>query len=279
MTNKKPIIGIIGGAGPDATIDLQLELSRAMKEYLGAITDQEHIRVITDNYTDMPDRSTALEAKGISPLSHMISSAKRLEQLGCDIILYPCNTAHAYLKDIQKSVDTPILDMIYLTCKSIKDDLSYSDKVGMLCTDMTKKLNLYSDDKINFLYPNKENQELVMQAIFAAKAGQIFSAISDPRIINKIRSYLLSINALNPSSPCFKTSATAMLKSAIENLIEHGARKIILGCTEIPLCISDKEIEEQYGVIVYNPTRILAQAAVVALKTQLQPKVNYSEAS
>ena len=76
-----------------------------MKKYLSAVTDQDHIRVITDNFTSMPDRSFALEANGRSPLGHMITSAKCLERLGCDILLYPCNTAHAYLNDIQASIN------------------------------------------------------------------------------------------------------------------------------------------------------------------------------
>ena len=107
-TKKKPVIGVIGGAGPDAAIDFQAQLYKEMKKQLIAVSDQDHYRVIVDNYTSMPDRSLALLKQGPSPLPDMIKSATGLEKLGCNFITYPCNTAHAYLPQIANAIKIPI---------------------------------------------------------------------------------------------------------------------------------------------------------------------------
>jgi aspartate racemase len=269
MSKKETIIGIIGGAGPDATIDLQIELSRAMKKILGATSDQEHIRVITDNYTNMPDRSTALMANGACPLKNMISSIKNLTKLGCDVVLHPCNTAHAYLAELQANTSVRILDMIKITCMKVKSIIKTDEKVGVLCTDMTRNLELYKYNSIQFYYPDKNTQEEIMQSIFAAKAGYTKTCITDKNVKEKITKYLKSINAIGQENNCFIISAEKMLINAIIKFKENGINNVILGCTELPLCLDIPKLEKNLDIKIYNPTRILAEEAVMMAASTL----------
>ena len=99
------IIGILGGMGPEATIDLFTKIVKSTK----AKKDQDHLRILIDNNPKIPDRTLAIQKKGPSPLPRLIQSAKTLEKAGADFIIIPCVTAHYYVDRLQKRVNIPIL--------------------------------------------------------------------------------------------------------------------------------------------------------------------------
>lgn len=252
--NTKPIIGVIGGAGPDATIDFQAELSKQMKLKLNAICDQDHYRVIVDNYTTMPDRSLSLRGNAASPIQNMQEAALTLEKLGCNLLAYPCNTAHAFLPAIEQVLNIPIIDMLAATVAHIKLQ-PRTNKIGILCTNMTRNLNLYKDleECTEICYPQEIYQAKVMQAIFAAKAGYTQSPVTRPDNQAKIMQYLEQESNLPYSINDLRLSPKDLFEDAIENLLHQGATAILLGCTEIPLCLKESYI---------NPTKILAEAVI-----------------
>ena len=83
-------IGIIGGMGPAATADLMMKII----SMTAADSDQDHIPMIIDNNTRIPDRTAAILSGGADPVPEMTASAKRLETAGADFIIIGCNTAH-----------------------------------------------------------------------------------------------------------------------------------------------------------------------------------------
>ena len=262
LTNtKQPIIGIIGGAGPDATIDLQIELSKQMKIKLNAISDQDHYRVIVDNYTTMPDRSLSLSKNASSPIKHMQETALTLEKMGCNLLAYPCNTAHAFLPEIQKVLSIPLIDMLAETTNYIKLQPRIN-KIGILCTNMTRNLNLYKELQegleIATCYPEEDHQAQVMQAIFAVKAGYTTRPIKKLAHQTKITQYLQQESSLPYNIDSFKSSPKELFEAAAQSLVvQQGADAILLGCTEIPLCLT-----EFHTTQVINPTQILAAAII-----------------
>ena len=86
-------IGIIGGMGPLATCDLMEKII----DYTDAASDQEHIHVLVDSNTNIPDRTEAILHGGENPVPEMVKSAWKLESMGADILIMPCNTAHYLL--------------------------------------------------------------------------------------------------------------------------------------------------------------------------------------
>lgn len=96
----KKTLGIIGGMGPLATADL----FRKIIEETAAERDQDHIHLLIDNNTDIPDRTAALLDGAESPLPEMVKSAKWLEQAGAEGLLMPCNTAHGFYEALRVSV-------------------------------------------------------------------------------------------------------------------------------------------------------------------------------
>ncbi len=86
-------VGLIGGLGPAATVDLYDKLVR----FTPAKCDQEHFKVVVEQNPQTPDRTAALLEGGVDPTLALYNGASRLEADGCDAIIIPCNTAHAFI--------------------------------------------------------------------------------------------------------------------------------------------------------------------------------------
>ncbi|MBQ7006202.1 MAG: aspartate/glutamate racemase family protein, partial [Oscillospiraceae bacterium] len=84
----KKALGILGGMGPLATADLFTKIVTMTN----AESDREHIRIYIDNNSQITDRTAAILHGGENPLPYMTESAQKLEAVGADCIIMPCNT-------------------------------------------------------------------------------------------------------------------------------------------------------------------------------------------
>src|SRR3989304_4023725 len=122
-------IGIIGGMGPEATVDLMARVIRATP----AQDDADHIRMIVDNDPGVPSRIKALlDGTGESPGPYLVAMARRLESWGADVLAMPCNTAHYYHGEIRAAVAIPVLHMIDLTAATVAQQRPGQNHVGIL---------------------------------------------------------------------------------------------------------------------------------------------------
>lgn len=228
-------IGIMGGMGPLATIDLMNKIIRLTP----AKNDQDHIHMIVDNYPQIPDRTSAIFGKGLDPRPFMKQSAKTLEEAGAELIAISCNTAHYFLQDIQASVHVPIINMPKETVQFIYEQGLKC--VALLATDGTIATKLYQnlllEKGITVVMPDIITQMSVMEGIYAIKAGNI-------------------------------EKGKESLYQASQTMIDKGAEAIIAGCTEIPLVLTELE-----GIQVIDPSYILAKKVVeIALETKEEKK-------
>ena len=151
---SKKVIGILGGMGPLATADLFQKITL----HTVAACDQAHPRVCIDSNTDIADRTAALLHGGEDPLPEMIKSAKRLESIGADFLIMPCNTAHNYYEQVCEAVTIPVLHMIALTRDALK--ARGVKCAGLLATDGTPD--------------SADDQAAVMDVIYnGVKAGDL----------------------------------------------------------------------------------------------------------
>lgn len=222
----KKTIGIVGGMGPLATSDL----FRKIVEVTDAKSDQEHVRVCIDNNTEIPDRTAAILNGGEDPVPEMVKSAVRLQGMGADVLIMPCNTAHYFYDRLIPFVDTPFLNMIEETAKEIKR--RGIKKVGLLATDGTCRSGVYKNVfdamDIEMCMPSPDKQKSVMDVIYkGVKAGN------------------LSIELTG-------------FYEAMDELFEKGAKTLILGCTELPVAFDLFKIDRPN----IDPTLVLASAAV-----------------
>ena len=222
------IIGILGGMGPEATIDLFYKIIK----FTPAEKDQEHLRIIIDNNPKIPDRTAAILGKEEDPLPALRETAQNLEKAGADFIIIPCNTAHYFLPSIQESVKIPILNMIEETAKETQKKNSSIKKVGLLASIGTYKTEIYHQHfrkyNIEVISPEEKDKEKVMKVIYAVKAGNLSEEVKKSIIL------------------------------IAQKLIDKGAEAIIAGCTEIPLILKEGDAP----VPIIDPTQVLAKAAI-----------------
>ena len=223
---EKKTIGIIGGMGPLATVDLFEKIVRHTR----AASDQEHLHVPIDSNTNIPDRTAALLHGGADPLPELAGSARRLEKMGAQVLMMPCNTAHNYYDGVAAAVSVPVLHMVRLTAGALAE--RGVKRAGLLATDGTVQTGIYqrsfAGTGVELLTPDEAGQRAVMEMIYSGvKAG----------------------NMAFDAGPA---------RAAMERLLSAGAETLILGCTELPLAAELYHID----LPAVDPTLELALAAI-----------------
>ncbi len=225
-------IGIIGGMVPLATVDL---FNKIIK-YSSASCDNEHIPIIIDNNTKIPDRTRAILYGEEDPVKEMVASAKTLERSGADFLIMSCNTAHYFYDRVKEEINIPFLNMIEETAKYILKVDSKAKRIGLLSTTGTVKGKIYEKifEKFNLeiVLPSQEERDEIMHLIYEVVKKGDFNY--NPKRVAEI----------------------------IKNLEIKGANNIILGCTELPIAMDIFKIRGTF----YDPTEILALSAIERCK-------------
>ncbi|MBN1316566.1 MAG: aspartate/glutamate racemase family protein [Anaerolineales bacterium] len=249
-------IGIVGGAGPFAGLDLL----KKILEQTAAETDQDHLNVIgIFKSSEIGDRTAYLFDPTLpNPGVAIARQALELEKMGAGVAAIPCNTAHS----------APIVDMVLETLEYQGSKLLFSNmiretvdflrlhypevnKVGVLSTTGTQRSGVYAGylngAGLQDLNPDAGGQEAVHQAIYDRHYGIKAAG----RATEQARNDLLA---------------------AAGELVRRGAGAVILGCTEIPLAIHEDRIGP---AVVVDPTLILARALIrQAAPEKLKPITN-----
>lgn len=189
---KTRTVGILGGMGPEATVDLMRRVIQATP----ARDDADHIRMLVDNNPQVPSRIKALIDKtGPSPAPAMIQMAKSLESQGAELLAMPCNTAHHYHQELADAVQIPFLNITQLAARRIAETLPKLRRIGLLASSALAPIRLYEPAfnslNVEVIHPADVEQDAMMSLIRAVKAGDASNEIS--ALIPAIR-YLESQN-------------------------------------------------------------------------------------
>jgi aspartate racemase len=231
MANRKEndkVIGIMGGMGPEATIDLFEKIVRETH----AKTDEDHLRIIIDNNPKMPSRQDAILKGTESPGPAMAETAKNIERAGADCIIIGANTAHYFYKYVKDAVHIPVLHIIEETVKETTARMPNVTTVGVLATSGAMKTGIFQKQfesvGIRTLGIPEDFQQKIQKSVFSFKYdGQTSKNV-------------------------------AMMVEVGKFLIKNGAEALILGCTEIPLILRDKS----FTVPMIDPNEVIARVAV-----------------
>ena len=247
------MIGILGGMGTQAGLDFCNKLAVLNR---GKI-DQEYPLFLLYNKSNIPGRPESIgsqtknlsnkstnktsRAKYNKVLKSLLKGCKLLEKNKCKFIVIPCNTAHYWFDDLQNKINIPIINMPKEVFKFTKKKCKKNSKVGLLATEGTLKTGVYKkffEKDYQLIEPSQKIQKLsVNKAIKLVKMGNV------------------------------KAAAKA-IKPAIDSLIKMKCKKIILGCTELPIAIfAFKSFENVKSSKVFlDPNLILAHSAMVKHK-------------
>lgn len=236
LLNTKTTIGIIGGCGVLATIDIEKEIVQAAQRLMFPLVDQDYPNMLVYQYTQFHDRNDAICFNGNSPYKQYVKCANVLESMGAQVLLFACNTAHIYMVPLKKKIKTPIIDMIQEVAKDTVDKFPDISKIGLLSTDATNKEDLYqkvfAPYDISIITPNTSIRKQVMQAIYLIKAG-----VNNKAYLNNSNLYKTSQINRHPHKkilvqkdirdPC------ELISNAVQYLSNKGCTHIILGPVDI----------------------------------------------
>tara|TARA_B100001093_G_scaffold514216_1_gene587762 strand:- start:235 stop:981 length:747 start_codon:yes stop_codon:yes gene_type:complete len=247
------MIGILGGMGTQAGLDFCNKLAILNR---GKI-DQKYPLFLLYNKSNIPGRpeSIGVQTGNLTNrstnnksnktynnvLKSLLHGCKLLEKSKCKFIVIPCNTAHYWYDDLQKRINIPIVNMPNEVFKFTKKNCKKNSKIGLLATEGTLKTGVYNkifNKEYKLIEPSNNLQyKSVNVAIKYVKMGRV------------------------------KDAAKA-IKPAINELIKMKCKKIILGCTELPIAIfAFKSFNNvKSSKIFLDPNLILANSAMSKYK-------------
>lgn len=245
MTIPSPLIGILGGMGPQAGLD--------MADKLIAMThtqcDQDHIPFVLFSLPEtVPDRTSYLLGKTASNPAHSIADQfETMAAMGVSIAVMACNTAHAgpifdAALEIMRTrgVEIRILHLIRETVNHIRESHPDTRRVGILGTQGTYQARLYDqaleDVGLEVVLPDPAVRE---HDIHAALYAPSFGIKSCPGEVTE--------------------EASSRIRKAIRHLQSNGAEAVILGCTELPLAIKEDQLD---GMPILDPAKILVKKLI-----------------
>lgn len=228
MQNDTPLLGVLGGMGPLATVDFL----RKLIEETPAERDQDHVPVVVYSVPQIPDRPAAIVAGGPTPLPAMLEGVRVLRQAGARAIAIPCNTAHYWYDELARAAGVPVLHIADAACAALDGRRLRAERVGLMGTDGTLAAGfLQSRLAARGLAPLLNTREEQAQWVLPAIACVKRHALAD---------------------------ASELVARACAGLVERGAQAIILACTELPVALG--HAPGPYGPMAVDATRALAQA-------------------
>ena len=242
MTNdcdRAPLVGVLGGMGPLATVDFLHKLVQEMP----ATVDQDHVPVVAWNVAQIPDRQQALAGNGESPLPAMVDGLMRLVAAGATRIAIPCNTAHHWFDQLAAASPVPLIHIADATLAELRREAdAEGGAVGLIATRATLAAELYQQrfDRAGIAYLLNSDDELntlFTPGCYAVKRGDV-------------------------------EAGGRLLEAAAQALVVRGARRLVLACTEVPLAL--ERIGSPLLSLSIDTNRALARACV-AYWQQVRP--------
>ncbi|MGI9223501.1 MAG: aspartate/glutamate racemase family protein [Woeseiaceae bacterium] len=227
MSQSQKIVGVLGGMGPDATVDFMAKVI-AMTE---ASCDQDHVRMLVDHNPHVPNRQEAILGDGEDPGPVLGEMAAALEARGADFLVIPCNTAYVFEDAILEETRIPLISIITESVAAVTDAVPAATSVGLLATDGCLRAGIYQD------------------GIEAAGMAAVLPTATE------LDEIMVLVNAIKAGRQDHKTGVVMSKLAAA--LVSRGADAIIAGCTEIPLVLGDGTVR----------VPLIPSTAALALKT------------
>jgi aspartate racemase len=227
-------IGILGGTAPESTVDYYRYLTRSYVQRFG---DHGYPEIIIYSVSFQQYEDWMMAGQWDALAQGLIEAAHRLEAAGAELIMIATNTMHLVFDQVQAQVHVPMVSLLDAVGQAIQERGFRT--VGLLGTRMTMEEPFYRQamaaQGIHVLVPDKEDRLFVNRAIFEE----------------------LVVGLLRPET-------RDRYVGIISGLAARGAEGVVLGCTEIPMLVTDQDTD----VPLFDTTTIHAEAVLrAALRT------------
>ena len=220
MATTDKLAGVIGGMGPDATVDFMAKVI----SFTPAQSDQEHVRMLVEHNPRIPSRQLAMAGKGEDPGPVIGAMARQLEQAGADFLVMPCNAAHAWQQAIEEVTTIPFISIVDESVAVARE--SDDGAIGLLTTPGCFAAGVYQRALADHdaVLPTDDELAETLAFVDRVKAGDQSEAV-----------------------------ATGLI-ALVERLLCRGASTIIAACTELPLVLD----QSMFDVPLVSSTDVLA---------------------
>nr|WP_223242952.1 amino acid racemase [Streptomyces sp. CBMA123] len=224
-------MGVLGGMGPAATAEFLRLLSLAVP----ARTDQEHPRVLLLSEPGIPERTGAILAGTDEPLQPIRTALEQLASWGADLLVVPCNTAHAFIERLQGELPVPVLNIADATLRAA---MRTSPAGGWLAaTTGTVHSGIYQRR--------------------AAELGYRLLVPEEP-LRSEIHRAGVLVKANRPAE------GAAVLSTAVRGLWQRHDLPVLTACTELPLAYQAAGLPAEREI---SSLAALVAACVTELRT------------
>lgn len=218
-------IGLVGGISWTSTLDYYRFINEGVNARLGGLNFAECI-IYSLNFGDIHLRSWN------NAFDLLYNACDSLKKSGVEGIALCANTAHLYADKLQETIKLPVIHIVSETAKEINK--KGFRKIALLGTKFTMEMDFYKDKFKSFglevLIPEKPETREYIQYTLREELG---------------------IGFINPATK-------EKYKDIVKEMMNRGAECIVLGCTEIPMLISQDDFE----ISVFDTTKIHSQAIV-----------------
>lgn len=207
-------VGIIGGIGPESTVDYYRSIISKFQEKIGSKEELPELFINSINMYKMYNLLTNGQTQEL--IDYLTDAVQKLESVGTDCVAMSGNTPHIVFEQIQKKVQVPMISIVEETYLKAQE-LSL-EKVGLIGTKFTMEKDFYKkpfiSHNIEVVLPNQSEQEYIHRKL----VEELFNGI----VNNETKKGFLNI---------------------INQMINRdGIQGIILGCTEIPMLIKNDDL-------------------------------------
>lgn len=224
------MIGVLGGMGPLATLDF---FSKVISE-TPARGDADHVPLLIQSDPRIAPRPAAILADGRSPLPELLAGRDRLIASGAKALAMPCNTAHFWYADLLEGCAVPFLSIVDASVNELTQLADAGSTIGIIATRATLAAQIFDLALVRSGYTVLLPDDVVMNTLVL------------------------------PGIECVKAGDTLrggqLIEQAVQALLIHGARAVILACTETPLALD--AIKSPLRTQCVDSTAALARSCV-----------------
>lgn len=207
-------VGIVGGIGPEATVDYYQSIISKFQEKIGSKEELPELFINSINMYKMFD--LLMNGQTQEVINYLTDAVQKLESVGADFVIMCGNTPHIVFEQIQQNVQVPLISIVEETYLKARE-LSLK-KIGLIGTKFTMENDFFkkpfASHNIELVVPNQSEQDYIHR--------KIVEELENGIVNNETKKSFLNI---------------------INQMINRdGIQGVVLGCTELPMLIKREDL-------------------------------------